>query len=268
MTGAIPNVLSIAGSDPCGGAGIQADLKTFAALGVYGMAALTALTAQNTRGVVDVHPVPGAFVRAQLQAVFEDIRVDAVKIGMAWNAPTIAAIADVLEQHRPPYVVLDPVMVASSGDSLLDPEAAAALKARLVPLATVLTPNLPEARALLGRDLPVEDAARALLDLGPGAVLLKGGHGAGRESVDILVDKSGRSVRLSAPRIETQSTHGTGCTLAAALAAFLAGGEHLESAARAAKAYITGAILEADALTVGAGHGPVHHGWKNQGKGS
>ena len=262
----IPNVLSIAGSDPSGGAGVQADLKTFAALGVYGMAAITALTAQNTCGVTGVHAPGAAFVRVQLEAVFADVRVDAVKIGMAWDAPTIAAIADVLEAHRPPHVVLDPVMVAASGDRLLAREAEAALKTRLLSLADVVTPNLPEAEALLGRDLSQEDAARALLELGPRAVLLKGGHAQGAESTDILVRSGHAPLVLSAPRIAGRAGHGTGCTLSAALAAFLALGADLPGAARAAKAYVTGAMAGAEVLEVGGGlSSPLDHAWQIRG---
>jgi hydroxymethylpyrimidine/phosphomethylpyrimidine kinase len=263
----IPNVLSIAGSDPSGGAGVQADLKTFAALGVYGMAALTALTAQNTRGVTAVH-APGAdFMRAQLDAIFADVRVDAVKIGMVWDAATITSIADVLAAHRPAHIVLDPVMVAASGDRLLAAEAEDALKTHLLPLADVVTPNLPEAAAFLGRDLPPEGAARALLDMGARAVVLKGGHGDGPESTDILLRTGCAPLVLSAPRLEGRAGHGTGCTLSAALAAFLALGADMPGAARAAKAYVTGAMAGADVLEVGGGpSGPLDHAWQTRGR--
>ncbi|HBH26671.1 MAG TPA: bifunctional hydroxymethylpyrimidine kinase/phosphomethylpyrimidine kinase [Rhodospirillaceae bacterium] len=258
----IPNVLTIAGSDPSGGAGIQADLKTFAALGTYGMAALTALTAQNTRGVRAVHGLPADFVAAQVQAVLDDVRVDAAKIGMAGEAAVIEALAGLLASRKPPHLVVDPVMVAASGDMLLSKESAQALRTHLVPLADVLTPNLPEAAAFLGCALPQEEAAKALLDLGPRAVLLKGGHAQGAESTDVYVDRSGAVLHLSAPRIDTRATHGTGCTLAAALAAYLALGADGPGAARAAKAFVTGAITGADALEVGSGHGPVNHLWQ------
>lgn len=258
----IPNVLTIAGSDPSGGAGIQADLKTFAALGVYGMAALTALTAQNTCGVLGIHPVPADFVTQQLEAIFADIRVDALKIGMAGEVEVIEAIACALEKECPPFVVVDPVMVAASGDALLTAKAADALRRRLVPLADIVTPNLPEAMALLGRNLGQEDAAKALLDLGAKAVLVKGGHGQGAHSVDVYADQTGALERFSAPRIATTATHGTGCTLAAAIAAYAGLGAQGTASIRAAKAFVTGAIADADALTVGHGHGPINHLWQ------
>ncbi len=258
----IPTALSIAGSDPSGGAGIQADLKAFSANGVYGMAALTALTAQNTQGVTGVELVPPDFVAAQVAAVFADIRVDAVKIGMVATAEIAAAVAEALATHRAP-VVLDPVMVAKSGDALLAPAAVATLRARLLPLAAVITPNLPEAAALLDRPAPqsraeMPDIAAALLALGPAAVLLKGGHLEGAESPDYLATAEG-GIWIEGPRAPTRNTHGTGCTLSAALAARLAQGEALEAAARAAKAYVAGAIAAADRLGVGQGAGPTHH---------
>ncbi|HEY0676034.1 MAG TPA: bifunctional hydroxymethylpyrimidine kinase/phosphomethylpyrimidine kinase [Immundisolibacter sp.] len=263
MPSAIPNVLSIAGSDPSGGAGIQADLKTFAALGVYGMAALSGLTAQNTRGVSAIQPLPPAFVAAQIDAVFEDIRVDAVKLGMLGAAEVVAAVADCLRRWRPPAIVLDPVMVAKSGAALLADSAVQRLRRELLPLATVVTPNLPEAGALLGApppaDLPaMREAARALHALGPAWVLLKGGHLPGADCTDLLYD--GREcVEFPGRRIETRNTHGTGCTLSAAIAAGLARKLDMPQAIRDAKVYLTTAIAAADALTVGHGHGPVHH---------
>lgn len=259
----IRNVLSIAGSDPSGGAGIQADLKAFSACGVYGMAVLTALTAQNTRGVSGIHVVPPAFVTGQIEAIFADIRVDAVKIGMIATAEIAEAVADALAPRAGVPVVLDPVMVAKGGASLLDPDAVSALKSRLLPMATVLTPNLPEAAALL--DVPVAGTrdqmaaqARKLLDAGTGAVLLKGGHLDDAQSPDVLVTPSG-TVWLEAGRAQTVNTHGTGCTLSSALAAELARGASLPQAAQAAKTFLTGAIRDAGRLTVGSGHGPVHH---------
>lgn len=259
----IRNVLSIAGSDPSGGAGIQADLKTFSARGVYGMAVLTALTAQNTRGVSDIHLVPPGFVAGQIEAIFADIRVDAVKIGMIATAEIAEAVAGALTRHAGVLLVLDPVMVAKGGASLLDPGAVAALKSRLLPMATVLTPNLPEAAALL--DVPVARSrdemaaqARLLLDLGVGAVLLKGGHLDEPQSPDVLVTHSD-TVWLEADRTPTVNTHGTGCTLSSALAAELAKGSSLPGAAQTAKSFLTGAIAAADRLSVGSGHGPVHH---------
>ena len=268
MPSAIPNVLSIAGSDPSGGAGIQADLKTFVALGVYGMAALSGLTAQNTRGVTAIQPLPPEFVAAQIDAVFEDIRVDAVKLGMLGAAEVVAAVADCLRRWRPPAIVLDPVMVAKSGAALLADSAMERLRRELLPLATVITPNLPEAGALLDAppptDLPaMREAARALHALGPAWVLLKGGHLPGADCTDLLYD--GREfVEFPGRRIPTANTHGTGCTLSAAIAASLAHGLAMPRAVADAKAYLTAAIAAADSLDVGHGHGPVQHfhGWR------
>ncbi|MCA8909943.1 MAG: bifunctional hydroxymethylpyrimidine kinase/phosphomethylpyrimidine kinase [Rhodospirillaceae bacterium] len=259
----IRNVLSIAGSDPSGGAGIQADLKTFSALGVYGMAAMTSLTAQNTRGVRGVIPVPVDFVVAQIEAIFDDVRVDAVKIGMIFNAEIGAAVADVLAHRPPPFLVLDPVMVARGGEPLLDPDAVAVIATRLLPLADIVTPNLPEAAALLDDaaapgKAEMAGAAERLLGLGAKAVLLKGGHLDGADSADCLATAGG-VVWLDGPRHRTANTHGTGCTLSSALAARLALGDDLAAAARAAKTYVADAIAASGALTVGHGHGPTHH---------
>jgi len=258
-----PVALTIAGSDSSGGAGIQADLKTFAALGVYGASVLTALTAQNTHGVSAVHVVPADVVTAQIDAVFDDLAVKAVKIGMVARAEIIAAIASGLIRWRPAHVVLDPVMVATSGDRLLRDDAIAALRNRLIPLATILTPNLPEAAALLDEPLAGDEAAiaaqgRRLLALGCPAVLIKGGHGEGAESTDYLVTHEA-TLALPAPRIATRNTHGTGCSLSSAIAAGLAKGEDLQTAVSNAKAYISAAIAAADRFSVGHGHGPVHH---------
>lgn len=258
-----PVALTIAGSDSSGGAGIQADLKSFAALGVYGASAITALTAQNTKGVSGIHPVPAAFVSAQIDAVFSDLVVGAVKIGMVAQAETIAAIADGLTRWAPRHIVLDPVMVATSGDRLLAAEAVDALKTLLFPLASLITPNLPEAAALLNQPVAsneagVERQGKQLLAMGCRAVLVKGGHGHGTESIDYLIDAE-RSIALSAPRIATANTHGTGCSLSSAIAAGLAKGETMETAVRHAKAWITDAIAAADRFAVGHGHGPVHH---------
>lgn len=259
----IRNVLSIAGSDPSGGAGIQADLKTFAACGVYGMAALTALTAQNTQGVCGVHALPAGFVAEQIAAVFADVRVDAVKIGMIANGGIAAAIAEQLRPHRGLPIVLDPVMIAKGGAPLLDPEAVSVLRERLLPIATLLTPNLPEAASLLGeppardRDGMAAQAAR-LRGLGPSAVLVKGGHLAGEGSPDVLASAGG-TVWFDADRVPTRRTHGTGCTLSSALAAELAKGVTPVEAIERAKRYLTAAIAAADQLSVGSGHGPVHH---------
>ncbi len=256
----IPNVLSIAGSDPSGGAGIQADLKTFSALGVYGMAAITALTAQNTRGVTGVQEIPADFVIKQVQAIFDDVRVDAVKIGMAGSAPTIAALADFLRQKNPPVIILDPVMVAQSGDHLISDDAVEHLKRDLLPLASIITPNIPEAEVLLGRtfDGDMESFARDILKSGANAVLLKGGHLTGQTSRDIYLDKNGLKI-LECQRIKTKNNHGTGCTLSSALAAYMARGMPAHEAAQSAKNYITAALQNSGKLDVGSGAGPVHH---------
>ena len=259
----IRNVLSIAGSDPSGGAGIQADLKAFAARGVYGMAALTALTAQNTQGVTGVQAVEPDFVAQQIATVFADIRVDAVKIGMIANAGIADAVADVLSAHRGIPIVLDPVMIAKGGAPLLAPEAVDVLSRRLLPLATLVTPNLPEAAALLG-EAPATDRkgmarqAGKLLARGPRAVLIKGGHLEQEDSPDVLVTAN-EVCWFEGARIATANTHGTGCTLSSALAAELAKGSDVGEAVAAAKAYLMGAIAAAGDLTVGTGHGPVQH---------
>jgi hydroxymethylpyrimidine/phosphomethylpyrimidine kinase len=255
--------VTIAGSDSSGGAGIQADLKTFGALGVYGASVITALTAQNTQGVTGIHDVPADFISAQIDAVFDDLEVGAVKIGMLSQVPAINAVAAGLARHAARNIVLDPVMVATSGDRLLAVEAIDALRRDLIPRALVVTPNLHEAAALT--DAPVahseaemEAQGRAILSLGPRYVLIKGGHGDSAESVDLLVGE-GAVVRLAARRIATRNTHGTGCTLSSAIAAGLAKGLDLVAAARAAKTYVTEAIAAADTLDVGRGHGPLHH---------
>lgn len=259
MTETIPNILSIAGSDPSGGAGIQADLKTFTALGCYGMAALTALTAQNTQGVRSSVNVPERFMRDQLDAIFEDIRVDAVKIGMLGGVEIMEAVADSLEKYEPKHIVLDPVMVASSGDILMDPDALGVLKNRLIPLATLMTPNIPEAEKLRRvAVLDMEIAAEKLLELGARAVLLKGGHLKGDVMRDVLADSTGVQV-FEAPRVDTENTHGTGCTLSSAIAAYLGMGHDLADACERAKRYLTNALQYADVLDVGYGHGPVNH---------
>ncbi|WP_398469442.1 bifunctional hydroxymethylpyrimidine kinase/phosphomethylpyrimidine kinase [Tardiphaga sp.] len=258
-----PVALTIAGSDSSGGAGIQADLKTFAALGVYGASVLSALTAQNTRGVTGIHQVPADFVTAQIDEVFDDLAVGAVKIGMVSQRDIIAAIAEGLARWKPAHVVFDPVMVATSGDRLLVPDAIEALRSILIPHAHIITPNMPEAAALLDEavatnEQEIEDQGRRLLGLGCKAVLIKGGHGNGPESIDYFIT-SDQAIALPAPRVITVNTHGTGCTLSSAIAAELAKGQELEAAVRAAKAYVTAAIAAADRFTVGHGHGPVHH---------
>jgi hydroxymethylpyrimidine/phosphomethylpyrimidine kinase len=259
----VPIAITIAGSDPSGGAGIEADLKTFSALGVYGSTVITALTAQSTKGVFGIHDVPADFVAAELNAVFTDFDPGAVKIGMLANAATIDAVAAALDRYQPPNVVLDPVMIATSGKKLLRGDAMGRLR-DLIARVCVLTPNLPEAAVLLGAEPAAdEDGMRAqaekLLTLGAGAVLIKGGHAGGAESVDILVEAGGGYVRLATPRIAAKNTHGTGCTLAAAVAAGLAKGLALDTAAREAKTYVTAAIAAADRLRVGSGNGPLHH---------
>jgi hydroxymethylpyrimidine/phosphomethylpyrimidine kinase len=255
--------VTIAGSDSSGGAGIQADLKTFAALGVYGASVITALTAQNTRGVRAIHDVPPDFIRAQIDAVFSDLDVGAVKIGMLSQAATIEAVAQGLAAHHAKNIVLDPVMVATSGDRLLVPEAVEALRKLVIPRALVVTPNLPEAAALTGASVArnereMEVQARELLALGARNVLIKGGHGSGDQSLDLLIGQ-GEVVRLSARRIATSNLHGTGCTLSSAIAAGLAKGLDLSAAAQDAKEYVTAAIAAADKLKIGHGHGPLHH---------
>jgi hydroxymethylpyrimidine/phosphomethylpyrimidine kinase len=261
----VPVALTIAGSDSGGGAGIQADLKTFSALGVYGTSVITALTAQNTKGVFAIHEVPAEFIAAQIDAVFSDFEVTAVKIGMLGNAAAIGIVAGEL-RRRARNVVLDPVMASSSGEKLLRPDAIGSLR-ELIAQASIVTPNLPEAAALVGGSVArsedeMQAQAQKLLALGAGAVLIKGGHAEGPESVDLLVER-GACTRLTAPRVETRNTHGTGCTLASAIAAGLAKGLPLADAVRAAKAYIGAAIAAAERLLVGSGAGPVHHfhGW-------
>ncbi|RAI43684.1 bifunctional hydroxymethylpyrimidine kinase/phosphomethylpyrimidine kinase [Rhodoplanes roseus] len=255
--------VTIAGSDSSGGAGIQADLKTFSALGVYGASVIAALTAQNTRGVTAIHDVPPDFIAAQIDAVFSDLAVDAVKIGMLSVPAAIDAVADGLARHGAGNIVLDPVMISTSGARLLAPEAIDTLTRRLLPRADLVTPNLPEAAALLGVDVATGEAemraqGEALLARGARAVLIKGGHSDGPESADLLVTPDGVQ-RFSAPRVATRNTHGTGCTLSSAVAAGLAKGLSLADAVGAAKDYVAAAIAAADRLTIGSGHGPVHH---------
>lgn len=264
MTGPAPaRVLTIAGSDSGGGAGIQADLKTFAAHGVYGMSVVTAVTAQNTLEVRSIHQVPPRIVADQIDVVFEDLGVDAVKIGMLSSAAIIRTVAERLRRHRPERVVLDPVMVAKSGDRLLSEDAVETLIRELLPLATVVTPNLPEAawllgRATLGAASEREDAARALGSAGC-AVLVKGGHGEG-DTVEDLLSFDGALLRFRHPRVATRSTHGTGCTLSSAIAARLARGVDLAAAVEGAIGYLQGALRAAYPL--GSGHGPVDHLWQ------
>ena len=259
----IPIALTIAGSDSSGGAGIQADLKSFAACGAYGASVMTALTAQNTQGVRAVHPVPADFVTAQIDAVFDDLAVKAVKIGMVAQSDVIAAIVAGLDRWTPAHVVLDPVMVATSGDRLLLPDAIDAVRKLLIPRAHLITPNLPEAAALLDETIAENEEAIAaqgkrLLQFGCRAVLIKGGHGSGPQSIDYLVTAL-RMIALPAPRTPTKNTHGTGCSLSSAIAAHLARGDDLETAVHAGKVFVSAAIAAADRLDVGKGHGPIHH---------
>jgi hydroxymethylpyrimidine/phosphomethylpyrimidine kinase len=258
----VPIAVTIAGSDSGGGAGIQADLKTFSALGVYGASIVTALTAQNTKGVHAIHEVPADFIAAQMDAVFSDLKVGAVKIGMLGHAAAIGAVAAGLDRHGVRNVVLDPVMAATSGEKLLRPDALEALR-KLIARADLVTPNLPEAAALLGVAVARDEnemraQAEKLLELGARAVLIKGGHGGGPHSVDLLVE-SGGSTRFSAQRIKTDNTHGTGCTLASAIAVGLAKGFLLGEAVGEAKTYVSAAIAAADRLDIGSGRGPLHH---------
>jgi len=254
--------LSVAGSDSSGGAGTQADLKTFSALGVYGASVIAALTAQNTTGVAAIHDVPAEFIAAQIDAVFSDLAVGATKIGMLGNAAAIHAVGDGLRRHRAGNIVIDPVLAATTGEALLPAGAIAALR-QLIAQADLVTPNLAEAAVLLDVPIAADEGemriqARQLLALGAKAVLIKGGHGHGPESVDLLIEANAHT-RFAAPRLTTPNTHGTGCTLAAAIAAGLAKGETLSDAMREAKAYVSGAIAAADRLGVGKGRGPVHH---------
>ena len=258
-------LLSIAGSDSGGGAGIQADLKTFSALGCYGMTAITALTAQNTLGVSGIHAVPAAFLRAQIDAVVQDIGVDAVKIGMLHTPEVVDVVADAIERHALPRVVLDPVMVATSGDRLVLQETVALMVRSLFPRVALITPNLDEAAWLIGRPIDgptaLDAAADALLVLGAPAVLLKGGHLPGDEVVDLLALADGTRQRFSAPRIHSRNLHGTGCTLSSAIAAWLAMGTPLPQAVARAVDYVRQAIQASAHVPLGQGHGPLNHGF-------
>jgi len=257
-------VLSIAGSDSGGGAGVQADLKTFAALGCYGMSAVTALTAQNTLGVQGIHAVPPAFLRLQLASVLDDIGADAVKVGMLHEPEVVEVVAWAIDRYRLARVVLDPVMVATSGDRLIAPATAEVLVRELFPRASVVTPNLDEAALLLGRRIEgveaLDAAAQDLLDLGAQAVLLKGGHLPGDVCVDLLVRRDAPPLRLASPRIASRNVHGTGCTLSSAIAAQLALGFGLDAAVRAARAWVLAAIAAGADVRTGHGHGPLNHG--------
>ncbi len=256
--------LTIAGSDSGGGAGIQADLKTFSALGCFGMSVITALTAQNTRVVTGIFPAPAEFIGQQIDAVMEDIGTDAVKIGMLHSPDVIETVADRLSQWQCPNIVLDPVMVSKSGDKLLLGDAVHALKKNLIPMASIITPNLPEASVLLERSITdikdMPQAAKDIADLGCANVLLKGGHLNNESSSDILYQKDGeRMTELPGIRINTPNSHGTGCTLSSAICAGLARGVELKTAVTNAKAYITEALKAGAEYSIGRGHGPVHH---------
>ena len=264
----IPNVLTIAGVDPSGGAGLLADVKAMSARGVFAAGVPTALTAQNTRGVSGVMPVPPEFVAAELEAVMSDLDVAAVKIGMLNDAEVIGVVAEALERRRPRWIVLDPVMIAKSGDRLLREDALEALRRRLLPLATLVTSNLPEAAALLDEPVVADESAMPALAgrlaerFGTPWTLVKGGHLEGAESPDCLRGPEGGVQWLRAPRTETRNTHGTGCTLSSAIAAELAKTNDVPAALEAAKRYLTGAVAHADELDAGGGHGPTHHFWE------
>ncbi|WP_017569897.1 bifunctional hydroxymethylpyrimidine kinase/phosphomethylpyrimidine kinase [Nocardiopsis halotolerans] len=258
------NIVSIAGSDPSGGAGVQADLKAFSAHRTFGMTVVTALTAQSTRGVTGVHPVPAEFVAQQMDTLFTDATVHAVKVGMLGTSEVTEAVAEAIDRYGLPNVVVDPVMVAKSGDRLLETAAVDALRTKLLPRADLLTPNLPEAADLLDEPEATDLAAmRAqagrLLELGPRRVLLKGGHLPGEESVDILVSREEDPVEFRAPRVATRNTHGTGCTLSSSIAALIPRRTDVAAAVGDAKDYLTEAIRRADGIDAGGGQGPVHH---------
>lgn len=260
-----PRVLTIAGSDSGGGAGIQADLKTFAALGCYGMTAITAITAQNTLGVRAIHGVPADILKAQIEAVLDDIGVDAVKIGMLHSPEIVQVVAWAIDHFKLDKVVLDPVMAATSGDTLVGQETVQVLVRELFPRVVVATPNLDEAALLLHRSIgradELEKAADDLLKLGAKAALLKGGHLAGDEVVDVLAQAGRPQIRLQSRRIASRNVHGTGCTLSSAIAAHLALGHGLEDAVKLARAYILQAIAAGAAVHTGQGHGPLNHGF-------
>jgi hydroxymethylpyrimidine/phosphomethylpyrimidine kinase len=267
MAASIPNVVTLAGVDPSGGAGVLADVKSMSALGAYACAVITALTAQNTTAVTGIHAVPRAFVAAQIDTLFSDVRIDSAKIGMLGERGAIETVGERLAHWKPPHLVLDPVMIAKSGDALLEKDAVGALREMLLPLATMITPNLPEAAVLLEGRAPesLKEMRRAAERLrekmshsGERWVYLKGGHLPAADAIDVVFDGD-KMLELPAPRVDTKNTHGTGCTLSAALAALLPQSPDVPTAARRAKAYTTEAIRQSDRLTVGSGHGPVFH---------
>lgn len=267
MSNQIPNTLSIAGVDPSGGAGVLADIKTMSALGTYATAVIAALTAQNTQGVAAIYPIDPSFIKRQIDTLFEDVRIDAVKLGMLGQQPVIRTVIDALSHWRPTHVVLDPVMVAKSGDHLLETKAVDELREGLLPLTSMVTPNLPEAGVLINQRPPenvkemyaaAEKLRRLLADDANRWVFLKGGHLPGNECIDLLFDGD-QMIEMPAQRIHTKNTHGTGCTLSAALAALLPQHADTVTAAKAAKEYLYKAIARSGDLQVGSGHGPVNH---------
>lgn len=258
-------LLSIAGSDSGGGAGIQADLKTFSALGCFGTTAVTAITAQNTRGVTGIHPIPPAMLAQQIDAVASDIGVDAVKIGMLADPEVVRVVADAIKRYHWRTVVLDPVMVAASGDRLIADETISVLVEELFPLATVITPNLDEAALLLNAPIAsvaeFEPAATRLLSMNANAILLKGAHFPGDQVVDVLLQRDSPALMMEAPRVRSKNIHGTGCTLSSAIACYLAQGRDLESAVQEARSYVHRALTHGAHVTTGSGHGPLNHGF-------
>ncbi|MBW2065668.1 MAG: bifunctional hydroxymethylpyrimidine kinase/phosphomethylpyrimidine kinase [Deltaproteobacteria bacterium] len=260
-------VLTIAGSDSSGGAGIQADLKTFSALGCYGISVITALTAQSTKGVSSIYAIPSGFIREQMDAVLEDMGADAIKIGMLYSKESVIAVSQGLEKHHGKNIVLDPLLVSHDGMRLLEEEAVRHLKDTLIPLSTLVTPNIQEASFLLGKEISgletMHQAARAICSWGPESVLIKGGHLSGGTSTDVLYMRhEGRFVLLKKRRVKTKNDHGTGCTLSSAIAAFLAKGLSVEESVRSAKEYLTKALEHGAGYEIGKGRGPLHHFYK------
>lgn len=258
-----PTGITIAGSDSCGGAGIQADLKTFSALGVYGMSVITAITAQNTKKICGIQAVDAEVIKNQIDLLFEDFEVDAVKIGMVYRAETVSILADALRRYRPHWIVLDPVLISTSGNRLLEDAAVESMVSQLFPLANLVTPNIPETEFLTRRPIrsenDFEQAAQAFLQMGCSAVLIKGGHGEGKNKTDRYFSKEGENRLFVHPTIESQNTHGTGCTLSSAIAAFLALGNPMPLAIEKAENYLTQAIEAGREIILGHGHGPVNH---------
>ncbi|ETN96561.1 bifunctional hydroxymethylpyrimidine kinase/phosphomethylpyrimidine kinase [Zhouia amylolytica] len=261
----IPNILTIAGSDPSGGAGIQADIKTISACGCYATSVITSLTAQNTLGVSQIQTLPYEFVQEQLNLILKDIEINAIKIGMLANAAIVEGVADCLQMHPSPLIVLDPVLISSSGKKLLAPEAVSNLVARLFPLSTLITPNIPEAETLLGEKIDENDLAgfaQKLADKFEVSVLLKGGHLSGNYTIDTLYDiTQSQHISFESRKINSGNLHGTGCTLSSAIASYLGKGYNLVSAIKKSKVFIQGAIQNADLLKAGKGNGPLHHFW-------